>query len=57
MWPTCKHVLHLWQLFPPCEGPMQPAPQPTAKRRRLDDDEIGTQGMYCIIEITPSTML
>jgi len=31
---------------------IQTAPQPPAKQRRLGDDEIDTQGTYCIIEIT-----
>ena len=43
-WPTCKHMIHLWQLFPPSKGPMQTAPQPAGKQKRLCDDQIHVQG-------------
>jgi len=43
-------MLHLWLFFPSCKGLIQAVPQPAAKQRRLDDDEIDAQGTYCIIE-------
>ena len=56
IWQTCKHMIHLWQHFPPSKGPMQTAPQPAAKQKRLCDDQVHVQGIS-LFRYLPSAAL